>query len=101
MEENKENTIKRFYTGWKAIKNTILNHCKDGKSVDLTAIEIATSGNFNPKSVRISAKRLGIALKADKRGGNRKPANQHVKKAINSGDISNESSSPLTSESQQ
>lgn len=80
MEENKENKVKRFYTGWRAIKNAILSHCKDGKTVDLTAIEIATSGNFNPKSVRISAKRLGISLKSDKRGGARTPSNQHTKK---------------------
>ena len=80
MEDNKENTIKRFYTGWKAIKNTILSHCKDGQTVDLTAVEIATSNNFNPKSVRISAKRLGIKLKSDKRGGARTPCNQHIKK---------------------
>jgi hypothetical protein len=81
MEENKENTIKRFYTGWRAIKNAILSHCKDGQSVDLTAVEIATAGNFNPKSVRISAKRLGIKLKTDKRGGARTPSNQHSKKS--------------------
>jgi hypothetical protein len=81
MEDNKENTIKRFYTGFRAIKNAILSHCKDGQTVDLTAVEIATAGNFNPKSVRISAKRLGVRLKADKRGGARTPSNQHTKKS--------------------
>ena len=81
MEENKENTIKRFYTGWRAIKNAILSHCKDGQSVDLTAVEIATAGNFNPKSVRISAKRLSINLNTDKRVGARTPSNQHSKRS--------------------
>lgn len=89
-EEIKEKTVKRFYTGWRAIKDTILSHCKDGQNVDLTAVEIATAGNFNPKSVRVSAKRLGIKLKADKRGGARTPCNQHIKSAICEADMHKE-----------
>ena len=90
MEENKDNTIKRFYTGWRAIKNAILSHCNDGQTVELTAVEIANAGNFNPKSVRISAKRLGIKLKSDKRGGARTPCNQHIKKSTSIEDIHKE-----------
>lgn len=88
-EGSKEtNKTKRFYTGWRAIKNAIMSHCKDGVSVELTATEIAKANNFNPKSVRVSAKRLGIKLKTDKRGGARTPCNQHTKKDINTVDIS-------------
>lgn len=80
MEENTQNNIKRFYTGWRAIKDVISSYANGGTSVDKTAVEIARENNFNPKSVRISAKRLGITLKADKRGGRRTPSNQHQSK---------------------
>lgn len=67
-----EQTPKRFYTGWRAIKDTILSYSKDGKTVEMTAVQIAKTHNFNPKSVRISARRMGITLAKDKRGGNRR-----------------------------
>lgn len=87
-EKNESNKTKRFYTGWRAIKNAIMSNCKDGVSVELTAIEIAKANNFNPKSVRVSAKRLGIKLKSDKRGGARTPCNQHTKKDVNAINVS-------------
>ena len=83
MESNNqenERTIKRFYTGWRAIKDTLLGYAKDG-NVEMTAVQIANKHNFNPKSVRVSARRLGLTLAKDKRGGLRTPSNQHEKKA--------------------
>lgn len=77
MEENTESNIKRFYTGWRAIKDVIASLANGGNAIDITAVEIARANNFNPKSVRISAKRMGVTLKADKRGGRRTPCNQH------------------------
>ena len=76
--ENQEGqrNIKRFYTGWRHIKDTLTGYAKDGK-VDMTAVQIAKTHNFNPKSVRVSARRLGLTLAKDKRGGLRTPSNQH------------------------
>ncbi len=78
-----QRNIKRFYTGWRAIKDALTGYAKDGK-IDMTASQIANAHQFNPKSVRVSAKRLGLVLAKDKRGGKRTPSNQHpVKNAEN------------------
>jgi hypothetical protein len=79
MEDNNiepQRVIKRFYTGWRHIKDTLIGYAKEGK-IEMTAVSIAKAHNFNPKSVRVSAKRLGLTLAKDKRGGLRVPSNQH------------------------
>jgi len=73
-----QRNFRRFYTGWRHIKDTLIGYAKDGK-IEMTAVSIAKTHNFNPKSVRVSARRLGLTLAKDKRGGLRVPSNQHKK----------------------
>jgi hypothetical protein len=72
----------RKYVGYRVVKNAVLESLlADGQSA-MTAVEIAAKGGLNPRSVRVTAKLLGIILKPDKRGGLRSPANGHAKKNL-------------------
>lgn len=70
---------KRRYIGYKLVQNTVLDYLdKDGNTTH-TAVEIARECNLSPSSVRMAAKRMGVAVKPAARGGVRTPCNQHTK----------------------
>lgn len=71
----------RKYVGYRVVKNAVLESLLEGQP-SMTAIEIANRRGLNPRSVRVTAKYLGIILKPDKRGGLRSPANGHVKQKM-------------------
>lgn len=78
MEQNKS----RKYVGYRVVKNAVLESLLADGHTAMTAIEIANKGGLNPRSVRVTAKYLGVILKPDKRGGVRTPANGHVKNRL-------------------
>jgi hypothetical protein len=72
----------RRYTGWRVVKNTVLEFVQDGENTTHTAEQIARLCDLNPGSVRIAANYLGVKLKPAPRGGRRYPCNQHQKRKI-------------------
>lgn len=69
----------RKYAGWKLIQNTVLDYLGEDGCTTHTASEIAKAHDLDPRSIRKSAKRLGVKLKPAHKGGIRTPSNQHTK----------------------
>jgi hypothetical protein len=69
---------KRKYEGWKVVQNTVLDYLGEDGVTTHTAYEIAKLHNLDVRSIRKSAKRLGVKIKPAPRGGRRRPLNQYT-----------------------